>query len=195
MHVTSQWLTLVVGLTACASSRVVTTPAPVPAAGSPIRYTLRSDPYRFATGRMISLDADTLAVERLAHDTLAFGRYAREERAVWVTNRIPTDSIAQLQVQVDRHSNAGRGALIGGGIGLALGALCAIEPSEDEMFAPSGGQCVASGIVSGVLTGVLIGALSRTDVWAPVPMATPGPAEPPTPPVTAAAELDAAIAP
>jgi hypothetical protein len=195
MRVTSLWVPLAFGLTACASSRVVTTLAPVPAVGSPIRYALRSAPHRFASGRMISLDADTLTFERLAPDTLAFGRFARGEHAAWATDRIPTDSIARLQVQVGRHSNAGRGTLIGGGIGLALGTLCAMGSNEDEMFAPSPGQCVASGIVSGALTGLLIGALSRTDVWAPVPLPTRGPNQPPKPPVAVTVEPDGGIAP
>jgi hypothetical protein len=164
---------------------VVTSPAPVPATGSDIRYALRSAPYRFARGRLISLDADTLTLERRA----------RGEPAAWAPDRVPTDSIAQLQTLVGAQANAGRGALIGGGIGLALGALCAIGSNEDEMYAPSPGQCVASGIVSGALTGLLIGALSRTDVWAPVPLPTRGPNESPAPPVTATAESDGSTAP
>ena len=94
MHPTPLWVTLALGLTACASSRVVTTPSPVPVSGSPIRYALRSDPYRFATRRMISLNVDTLTFDRLAPDTMAFGRFARGDRTVWITDRIPTDSIA-----------------------------------------------------------------------------------------------------
>jgi hypothetical protein len=184
MHTTPLWGALALGLTACAGSRVVTTPTPVPPAGSDIRYALRSAPYQFARGRLISLDADTLT----------FQRRARGEPAAWARDEIPTDSIAQLQARVGRQSNAGRGALIGGGIGLAVGALCAIGSNEDEMYAPSPGQCVASGIVSGALTGLLIGALGRTDVWAPVPLPRPAPDEPPTPPVTAAAEPDGDIA-
>jgi hypothetical protein len=184
MRTTPLWVALALGLTACASSRVVTTPTPVPAAGSDIRYALRSAPYQFARGRLISLDADTMTFEHRA----------RGESAAWATDRVSTDSIAQLQTLVGQHKNAGRGALIGGGIGLVLGGLCAIEPNEGEMYAPSSGQCVASGVVTGALTGLLIGALSRTEIWAPVPLPTPGQGEPSQPPVTAVAELDRDIA-
>jgi hypothetical protein len=45
---------------------------------------------------MISLDVDTLTFEHLAPDTMAFGRVARGDRTAWITDRIPTDSIAQL---------------------------------------------------------------------------------------------------
>ena len=184
MHTTPLWGALALGLTACVSSRVVTSPAPVPAAGSDIRYALRSAPYQFASGRLISLDADTLTFERRA----------RGEPAALATDHVPIDSIAQLQALVGRHSNAVRGTLIGGGIGLVIGGLCAIKANEDEMSMYSPGSCIVSGLVPGVLTGALIGALSRTDVWAPVPLPRPGPSEPPTPPVTAAAEADGGMA-
>jgi hypothetical protein len=180
MRSTPLWVALALGLTACASSRVVTTPTPLPAAGSDIRYALRSAPYQFASGRLISFDADTLAFERRA----------RGEPGAWVTERVAIDSIAQLQALVGGHSNAVRGTLIGGGIGLVIGGLCAIMTTEDEMSLYTPGSCMVSFLVTGVLTGALIGALSRTNVWAPVPLPRPGPSEPPTPPVTAAAESD-----
>jgi hypothetical protein len=54
MHTASPWIAFAVGLiTACAPARVVTTPAPVPVAKSPIRYALRSDPFRFTAGRAL----------------------------------------------------------------------------------------------------------------------------------------------
>jgi hypothetical protein len=157
---------------------VVTTPELVPAPGSQIRYALRSDPFRFAAGRLISLDPDTLVLER----------FVPGDGGAGVADRIPTDSIGQLQTRIGRRANGGRGALIGGGIGLALGALCAIGYEEDQWFAPSPGQCLVSGAVSGAATGLLIGALSRSDIWAPVPLRRRGSPGLPTPPVTAAVE-------
>jgi hypothetical protein len=179
MYMASAWIALVLGfITACAPARVVTTPAPVPAPGGPIRYALRSDPFRLAAGRMISLDADTLAFERFVSGV----------RGHWVAVRIPTDSIAQLQTRIGRRANGGRGALIGGGIGVGLGVLCAASYNEDEWLTPTPGQCLASGLVSGVATGFLIGALSRSDIWAPVLLPRRGVPEPAVPPVTAAIE-------
>lgn len=173
-------LLLLAALAACAPSRVVTTPAPVPEAGSHIRYSLHYDPDRFTKARMLSLDADTLAFERLIVG----------DRHAWVADRVPTDSIARLQVRIGRRGNAGRGALIGGGIGLVLGALCSLGDS-DNWLQPTPGECVLSGILTGVGTGLLIGALSRSDVWAPVPLPGRGPEDPAAdPPVTAAAEVD-----
>ena len=185
MRVASAWIPVALVIaTACASARVVSAPAPVPATRSTIRFAVRSDPSRFSVGRMISLDAGTLALER----------FVAGVRAHWVTDRIPTDSIAQLQVRIGRRSNAGRGALIGGGVGVALGLLCAASYNENEWFSPTPGQCLVSGAVSGAGIGVLIGALARSDVWAPVPLPTRGPSESPSPPVTAAAEIDTGAA-
>jgi hypothetical protein len=152
---------------ACAPARVVTTPAPAPESGSHIRYSYRDDPTRFTRARLLSLDADSLAVER----------FVAGDRHQWVPDRVPTDSIAQLQVRVDRRGNAGRGALIGGGVGLLLGALCAIGDS-DNWLQPEPGECIASGILTGAGAGALIGALSRSDVWAPVPLPERGPEDP-----------------
>ena len=166
---------------ACAPPRVVTAPAPVPEAGSHIRYSLRYDPFRFTKARMLSLDADRLAFDR----PVVGGRPA------WVADQIPTDSIAQLQVRIDRRGNAGRGALIGGGIGLVLGALCSLGGDSDNWLQPSPGECFVSGIFTGVGTGLLIGALSRSDVWAPVPLPGRGQQDPAAnAPVTAAAGVD-----
>ena len=185
MHAACPWIAVALGfITACAPARVVTTPAPVPAAKSPIRYAVRSDPFRFAAGRMISLDADTLAFER----------FVPGDGAHWVAERIPTDSIAQLQARIGRRANGGRGALIGGGIGVVLGGLCAIGYDEDEWLAPSPGQCLATGVVGGALTGLLIGQLTRSDIWAPVPLPTRRPVEPPAPQLSAAGETEDGIA-
>jgi hypothetical protein len=184
-YVPTACIALALGLsTACAPARVLTTPAPVPAPGSPIRYAVRSDPFRFTTGRMISLDADTLAFER----------FVPGDRSHWVADRIPTDSVAQLQARVGRRANGGRGALIGGGIGAALGALCASSYNEDEFVAFTPGQCLFSGVVTGAAAGLLVGSLTRADVWAPVPLPARGPVEVPKPPLTAAAQTGDGIA-
>jgi hypothetical protein len=172
-------------VTGCASTSVVTTPSPVPSAGTSIRYALSSDTSRFIEGRLISLDADTLAFERFVPE-----RPAYRERAHWAAERIPTDSIALLQTKIRHGTQAGRGALIGGGIGFAVGALCAAGSNESDFVAPSAGQCLASGVLSGAAIGAIIGALSHKDAWAPVLLPAPPLTEPLEAPATAAAEID-----
>ena len=178
------WIALLVGfLTGCAGTGVVTTPTPVPSAGTSIRYAARSDSTRFLEGRLISLNADTLALERFVPE-----RPAARERAHWAAERIPTDSIALLQAKVRKGTQAGQGAMIGGGIGLGLGLLCAGGSDESDFAAPSGGQCLASGALSGVAIGALIGALNHKDAWAPV-LLPAQPVEPSVPPATADAGM------
>ena len=156
-------------LTACASARVVSTPAPVPPSGSPIRVAVSADPSRLITARLVSLAADTLAFER----------YVPGDRGgEWVPARIATDSVAQLQTRIARHRNGGGGALIGTGLGLGLGIVCAGAYNEDEWLAPTAGECLVSGAVTGAATGFLIGLLVKTDVWAPVPLPKRGAVEP-----------------
>ena len=174
MHASSWFGLLLAAATACAPARVVMTPAPVPAAGSRIRYAVRSDTTRFTSGRLRSLDTEALVVERW-------------DGTRWMASRVPADSIAQLQVRIGRRSNPGPGALIGGAIGAALGVVCAFGYDENDWFAPTPGQCLASGVVSGAAMGLLVGAISRSDVWAPVSLPPRRPGEPPAPPVTAAA--------
>ena len=171
-------------VTGCAGTGVVTTPTPVPSAGTSIRYAARSDTTRFLEGRLLSLDADTLSVERFVPE-----RLASHERAHWAAERIPTDSIALLQAKVRQGTQVGQGALIGGGIGFGVGLLCAAGSDGSDFAAPSGGQCLASGVLSGVAIGALIGALSHNDAWAPVLLPAP-PIEPSVPPATVAAETD-----
>jgi hypothetical protein len=172
-------------VTGCASTSVVTTPSPVPPAGTAIRYALSSDSSRLIEGRLISLDADTLAFERFVPE-----RPAYRERAHWAAERIPTDSITLLQTKVRQGTQVGQGALIGGGIGFAVGLLCAAGSDESNFAAPSAGQCLASGVLSGVAIGALIGAVSHKDAWAPVLLPAPPLTEPLEAPVTAAAEVD-----
>ena len=111
-------ITLVALLAACAPAHVVMTPAAVPAPDTRIRYSLRADTARFVTALMVSLDADTLRVASFVPDLS--GR--PDQRVV---TAIPTDSVAQLQAHVGRARHIGRGVLIGGVAGAALGAVTA----------------------------------------------------------------------
>jgi hypothetical protein len=171
---------LVVSL-ACAPAHVVTTPAPTPMSGSSIRYALRSDTSEFVAARMVSVSADRLIVDRFVPEH-PFGR--------WVTDSVKTDSIAQLQVQVGKRANAGRGALIGVGVGTALGLLCASDEDAGEWATPGFGECMFGGIITGAGTGLLIGALRKSDVWAPTALPQREPELPPeTPPPISGAPI------
>ena len=178
MRITPGLVAFAVGLvSACTPAHVVSTPVPAAAAGDRIRYAGRADTTSFVTARMISLDADSLVFERFI---------AGDPAGRWVAGSLPTDSIARLQVRVGQRGNAGRGALIGGLVGGALGVLCAAETSSGWLE-PSPEACFLGYTLTGVGTGLLIGALRRSDVWAPttVPRRQPGPTPIP-PPVSAA---------
>jgi hypothetical protein len=158
MRTTGLTLLLAVAqVSACAPPHVVTTPGPAPTAGSPVRYAARSDSTAFVGGRLVSLNADSLVVERLV---------AGPTRSAWITSSVPTASVARLQVRVGRRGNPGRGALIGGALGMLAGIGCANDDSG--WVSPTPGECMVAGVLSGAGTGALIGLLIRSDVWAPV---------------------------
>jgi hypothetical protein len=142
---------------ACAPAHVVTTPAPTLTAGSQIRYAARTDPGRFTPARFVSLDGDSLVFELFVPGTAA---------GAWVTKAVPTDWIADLQVRIGRRSNPGRGALIGGGVGVVTGVMCAIQ-TEEGWLEPTQEECLAGLPLMGAGTGLLIGLLVRSDVRAP----------------------------
>jgi hypothetical protein len=175
---------LAIGLvTACAPAHVVSTPAPTPVAGIDIRYAVRPDTTHLVTARVISLDADRLVFER----------FIPGDRARWLTDSLAVDSIARLQVRVGRRGNGGRGALIGGAIGAALGIACAADYDAESWFSPTPGQCLLSGTLTGAGIGLLFGALARSDVWAPAPLPTHRPEEPPPPASVSTARIGIGI--
>jgi hypothetical protein len=169
VHITRLSVMLGLGLIGgCAPAHVVTTPAPTPVPGSRIRYAVRSDTTRFVDARMVSLDADTLVFER----------FIAGDGGRWIATSLATDSIARLQVRVGRRRNPGRGALIGGILGGALGLACA---SEGETWWVTPEECLFGYTVLGAGTGLLIGTLVRSDVWAPTPLRQRGRKVPPAP--------------
>jgi hypothetical protein len=142
-------------LTAC-GPHVVTTPAPAPEPGARIRFLARAATGGYVVGRLIDFRADTIVFERFVPG---------DAGAKWVPASLPADSIALLQVRIGRRGNAGRGALIGGAVGLGLGLACAGQ--DAGWFQPAPEECLVSGLVTGAGTGLLIGLLVRSDVWAP----------------------------
>ncbi|MFL5517261.1 MAG: hypothetical protein ACJ8DJ_13965 [Gemmatimonadales bacterium] len=88
---------------------------------------------------------------------------------VYVQDGATTSSLTEValpevrELQVARGSNAGKGAFIGGAIGLGLSLVAVIALSGDDWAAPSSGQAVAGMLVNtaaGAGVGALIGSAS-----------------------------------
>jgi hypothetical protein len=187
MQIPRRFLPLTLALaSACTPAHVVTTPAPAPVAGARIRYALTSDTSDFATARVVSLDPERLVFERFIPG---------DPWGHWRPDSLGTDSLARLQVWVGRRDNAGRGAVIGGAIGAALGIACAADYDAEKWFSPTPEQCLLSGTLTGAGIGLLIGALRRSDVWAPTPLPRREPEQPltPAPPPVSVAPLGVGI--
>jgi hypothetical protein len=137
-----------------------------PLLGLPARVTPRcsapnpAPPTRCATfvGTLIRTDSDSLTL-RTADNV--------ERRFAW-------PMLDALAVSHRRHGHVGRGVLIGGGLGLAIGeglrSSCASTGSEDA------GLCVIWFLItvpSGMLVGGITGALIRSPTWEPVPLPAP----------------------
>ena len=83
--------------------------------------------------------------------------YVRDSGAGSSLSEVSLRDVRELQVA--RGSNAGKGAFIGGGIGLALGIAAVIAASSDDWTTPSGGQAIV-GMLLFTATGAGIGALA-----------------------------------
>jgi hypothetical protein len=87
--------------------------------------------------------------------------YVRDGSADSSLTEVALGEVRELQVA--RGSNAGKGAFIGGGIGLALGIVAVIALSGDDWTTPSAGQAVAGMLVNtaaGAGVGALVGSAS-----------------------------------
>lgn len=87
--------------------------------------------------------------------------YVRDGSADSSLTEVALGDVRELQVA--RGSNAGKGAFIGGGIGLALGIAAVIVASTDDWTTPSAGQAVAGMLVNtaaGAGVGALVGSAS-----------------------------------
>src|SRR3954465_7949443 len=86
---------------------------------------------------------------------------------VYVQDGATTSSLTEValpevrELQVARGSNAGKGAFIGGAIGLGLRLVALIALSGDDWAAPSSGQAVA-GMLVNTAAGAGVGALIRS---------------------------------
>ena len=89
---------------------------------------------------------------------------------------IPLERVATFEVSRGRHSNAGRGALIGSAVGLGLGLIASIESaSEDDSFVEtSTGEYVLATFMLAAMGGGLgaaVGAMTHSEEWEVVPVA------------------------
>lgn len=155
-------------LVGCAHARIPS--SPIPEAGDRLRYALAPDSGTRHVARALRITRDTLFVERLVPGMT--GGPAR-----WEAGAVATASLARLERRVGRRGNVGRGALIGTGIGLVVGILCANE--DPGWLQPSPTECIVGYTAGGAGMGAAIGALVRSDVWHPIvlplePRGTPG---------------------
>lgn len=81
-----------------------------------------------------------------------------------------------LELSQERHSNTGKGALIGGLLGAGLGFGLGVAAQADDCFCPGppdGAELVLISTASvgllGTGIGAIIGALTRSESWQPVP--------------------------
>jgi hypothetical protein len=132
--------------------------------GTPIRIQTRTKPGKWITGRAAGITADSVGLAQSSgnvvtrsYDTL---RYARTE-------------LARMEVSRGHKSNVGRGALIGGGIGLVLGVACVAATSEDDWGGCEGGSEVAVLTLGFGGLGALFGALSHHELWEEVAVDAP----------------------
>ena len=84
----------------------------------------------------------------------------------------PLSNVARLEVSAGTKGHARTGALIGGGIGAALGLVAVIAVATDdvpgEWFEPTTGETAVGAVLltaTGAGLGALIGALNRSEDW------------------------------
>jgi hypothetical protein len=129
--------------------------------GGKVRYKLDAPRADWQQGELTGVDTDTLHLV----DGDGGGR------------AVPTLQIGALEVSSGRRSNAGRGAMMGGIVGTALGLGLGISASSQKCpslcYVPDGAQeVVAATALFGAVgagIGALIGVTSRRDRWVEVP--------------------------
>ncbi|HJS46632.1 MAG TPA: hypothetical protein VJ773_01460, partial [Gemmatimonadales bacterium] len=75
--------------------------------------------------------------------------------------------LGRLEGVIGTRSRAGRGAVIGGGVGLALGAVLMLAAGDDGYF--TGGEQLGGAILTGAVgagLGALLGLINPARVWA-----------------------------
>ena len=83
------------------------------------------------------------------------------------TTSVPLADLGRLEGVIGTRSRAGRGAVIGGGVGLALGAVLMLAAGDDGYF--TGGEQLGGAILTGAVgagLGALLGLINPARVWA-----------------------------
>lgn len=134
-----------------------------------------------AEGVVSAVRADTLALV-MPYYRMKLGKPVQDT----ARRAIPLDEISALEVVVGTKSNFSRGlvrgALVGGGVGLLIGAA-AWASSHEPDCQPGQWLCfdwsvgpeaipvgILGGAMGGGMIGGLIGGMSHQDVWQPVPL-------------------------
>ena len=124
--------------------------------GTPIRLQTAARPGKWITGRAAGVTADSIGIVPLKHpDTL---RYARGD-------------LQRMDVSRGRKSYAGRGALIGTGVGLAIGVVVVATADWNDcsdwegLCEVAGAGIVALSTAGGAGAGAIIGAFSHHEKW------------------------------
>jgi hypothetical protein len=146
-------LAILVGLllTACAVHRYS---APRPHPGDIVRISSGDLHLHNARATLLTLDAHTLCVA-LADRQTSF----------------PLSRIDLLEVKAGTHSHAGKGALIGMGVGfVAITVASLAQTSESSPLAPSSDAMAVAAVTvlaipTGVLLGALVGAFIPSEDW------------------------------
>jgi len=146
------------------------------APGQAIRVTAHPYGLRRTPVTLEALGADTLHVQyvrkRLDHGTVVTDSLRQP---------LPLDAVSKIEIPAGRRSNWDRGArtgaIVGGGVGLLLGAALLTCSDSDSLCPDSPGQAVggvvavtATGGLIGGIVGALIGAMSSRERWNEVPV-------------------------
>jgi len=119
-------------------------------------------------GTLVRLDPDWIVVRP---DAL------KPDSATMADVAIPIGPGTVLETSMGEHHNAGRGALIGFGVGLA-GALVAYLSAEEGGWIDREFVLLVAGVTyggTGALIGALIGHATTTERWAEVPLVDQAP--------------------
>jgi hypothetical protein len=127
---------------------------PLPSVGSTVRITIAPSGGR-QSGTLLVWDQDSIRLQKADSSTIS----------------LATSKVTEVEVSAGSGSRAGRGALIGGGVGLLLGAGGAIAVSSCDGFfcgdLPPGtvvlGLAVTAGV--GALLGAGVGSLVHYQRW------------------------------
>jgi len=136
---------------------------PAVAPGSRIRVYAPSINAKRFVAAVVSLDGDSLTL-----DAEIWRDGAWKPRLT-----VPFASMNSLEVSRRRHSNAGKGALIGGGVGAGL-VLASLYSCDGYCGGPGEeGKAVAGVAIGGALgagVGALIGLMFHSEDWQAVPL-------------------------